>query len=51
MLPTFQRNFWRVLVTDRNQLVEGRAFKELKAALAFWALRLVNAIDRYTKLQ
>jgi len=49
--PTFQRNLWRVLVTDSDQLVKRRAFKELKAALAFWALRFVNAIDRYTKLR
>jgi flagellar biosynthesis regulator FlaF len=46
----FQRNLWRVLVTDRNQLVKGMAFKELKAALVFWALRFVNTIDRYTRL-
>lgn len=43
----FPENLWRVLVTDSNQLVKGRAFKELKAALVFWALRFVNAIDIY----
>lgn len=48
--PCFPENLWRVLVTDSNQLVKGRAFKEFKVALTFWALRFVNAIDRYTKL-